>query len=165
MLHFVQPWGKFLFNTGDYGADFGWRSVVFPRLAGETNDPALLWLHGTLRYPVASSGPIDMAQRLIGFPELELAKGFQVPIDLYSLITIDDLDEPVHPSKTGHPTQYVDPDRGLVSFRSGWSDDATVLIFDGGQRSCAAQGHDHSSGGHIRPTRGLGRTPERIRRP
>ena len=149
MLHFVQPWGKFLFNTGDYGADFGWRSVVFPRLATETGDPALLWLHGTLRYPVASSGPIDMAHRLIGFPEVELAEGFQVPVDLYSLLTIEDLGKPVHPSKAKSPTQYVDPDRGLVSFRSAWTPDATVLIFDGSQRSCAAQGHDHSSGGHI----------------
>jgi hypothetical protein len=149
MLHFVQPWGKFLFNTGDYGADFGWRSVVFPRLAAATDDPALLWLHGTLSYPVASSGPGDMAHRRIGFPELELAPGFQVPVDAYSLITLPDLKKPVHPARTKRATQYVDPDRGLVSFRSSWHKDAVALVVDGSQRSCAAQGHDHSSGGHI----------------
>lgn len=149
MLHFVQPWGQVLSNTGDYGADFGWRSMVFPRLAAMTNDPSLLWLHGTLSYPIASSGPIDMKFRRIGFPELSLAKGFQVPVDLYSLITIDDLEKPVHPSKTDTPTHYHDPDRGIVTFRSDWDEDATFVVFDGSQRSPSAAGHHHDSGGHF----------------
>jgi hypothetical protein len=149
MLHLVQPWGQVLSNTGDYGADFGWRSVVFPRLAAMTNDPALLWLHGTLSYPIAASGPIDMEFRRIGFPELTLARGFQVPVDLYSLVTIDDLQKPVHPSKTDTPTQFRDPDRGIATFRSSWDKDATFVVFDGSQRSSAAAGHHHDSGGHF----------------
>lgn len=149
MLHFVQPWGQVLSNTGDYGADFGWRSVVFPRLATMTGDPALLWLHGTLSYPIASSGPIDMEARRIGFPELALARGFHVPVDLYSLITIDDLKKPVHPSKAGCSTPYRDPDRGIVTFRSSWRNDATFVVLDGSQRSPAVAGHHHDSGGHF----------------
>ncbi|MBI3987288.1 MAG: heparinase II/III family protein [Lentisphaerae bacterium] len=149
MLHFVQPWGKFLSNTGDYGADFGWRSPVFPRLAAETRDPALLWLHGTLTYPIACSGPVDMKARRVDFPETELAPGYQVPVDLYSLLTLNDLRKPVHPSKTRIPTQFMDPDRGIVTFRSSWKPDATFVVFDGSQRPASAQGHSHDSGGHF----------------
>ncbi|MBI2437643.1 MAG: hypothetical protein HYV36_02360 [Lentisphaerae bacterium] len=149
MLHFVQPWGKFLSNTGDYGADFGWRSPVFPRLAAETRDPALLWLHGALSYPIACAGPRDMKTRRVDFPELKLAPGFQAPVDLYSLLTLSDLRKPAHPSKTSIPTQFMDPDRGIVTFRSSWKPDATFVVFDGAQRLSSAQGHAHDSGGHF----------------
>ncbi|MBI2441925.1 MAG: heparinase II/III family protein [Lentisphaerae bacterium] len=149
MLHFVQPWGKFLSNTGDYGADFGWRSPVFPRLATETRDPTLLWLHGTLSYPIACAGPMDMKTRRVDFPELKLAPGFQAPVDLYSLLTLSDLRKPVHPSKTRIPTQFMDSDRGIVTFRSSWKPDATFVVFDGAQRPSSAQGHAHDSGGHF----------------
>jgi hypothetical protein len=149
MLAFVQPWGKFLSNTGDYGADFGWRSPIFPRLATETRDPALLWLHGTISYPVACAGPLEMSKRRISFPELYLAPGFQVPVDAFTLLTLDDLRRPVHPSRTRIPTQYMDPDRGIVSFRSSWQKDATFVVFDGSQRCTSAQGHAHDSGGHF----------------
>jgi len=149
MLHFIQPWGKFLSNTGDYGADFGWRSLIFPQLAAVTDDPALLWLHGTISYPIASSGPGDIKHRQIGFPEIELAKGFQTPIDVYAMITSGMLQKSAHPSKTNPPTQYYDPDRGIVTFRSSWRPDATFIVFDGAGRSPAAQGHNHASGGHF----------------
>lgn len=149
MLHFVQPWGKFLSNTGDYGADFGWRSPVFPRIAEETRDPSLLWLNGTISYPVACAGPMDMSKRRVDFPEIELDPGLQTPVDVFTLLVLDELRRPVHPSRTRIPTQYMDPERGIVSFRSSWQEDATFVVFDGAQRSGAAQGHAHDSGGHF----------------
>lgn len=149
MLHFVQPWGRFLSNTGDYGADFGWRSPVFPRLAAENEDPTLLWLHGTLSYPIACSGPVDMRQRLLDFPEIEVAPGLRVPVDAYSVLTLGDLRRAVHPARRPPPTQYMDPDRGIVTFRSSWAPDATFVVFDGAHRSSSAQGHSHDSGGHF----------------
>ena len=51
ILHFIQPWGRNLSNTGDHGDDFGERGFVLARLAHQTNDPTLLWLLGTLYYP------------------------------------------------------------------------------------------------------------------
>lgn len=149
MLHFVQPWGKVLSTTGDYGADFGWRSPIFPRLAAVTNDRALLWLHGTLSYPIACSGPMDMKKRKKDFPELVLKPGFQVPVDAYSLLTLDDLRQPLHPSKAKVPTQFMDPSRGIATFRSSWDENATFVVFDGSQRPAGAQGHAHDSGGHF----------------
>ena len=149
MLHFVQPWGGYLSNTGDYGADFGWRSPIFPRLATETNDPSLLWLSGTLSYPVASSGPTDMRARRKTFPELEIRPGCRVPVDAFTLLVLDDLGRSVHPSRQLIPTQYMDPARGIVSLRSSWKRDATFVVFDGAHRPTAAQGHAHDSGGHF----------------
>jgi hypothetical protein len=49
----------------------------------------------------------------------------------------------------GNPTAFCDRGRGLVSFRSGWDDDATFAVFDGSQRSPAAPGHAHESCGHF----------------
>ena len=149
MLHFVQPWGKILSNTGDYGADFGWTSMVFPRLATETNDPTLLWLQGTLSYPLACAGAADMSTRRRDFPEVRLAKGVKVPVDVWSVLTVGDLARPLHPSRAGVATQFLDAGRGIVTFRSGWDDEATFVVFDGGQRSSSVQGHDHASGGHF----------------
>ena len=150
MLHFAQPWGKVLSNTGDYGADFGWRGVVFPRLAAETNDPVLLWLHGTLSYPIACSGPMDMKERLRGFPEVKLDNGLQAPVEFDSFTTLACLGKPVHPSRVkALPTQYMDPTRGIVTLRSSWRPDATFVVFDGSHRTCGVQGHNHDSGGHF----------------
>jgi len=149
MLHFVQPWGKVLSNTGDYGAEAGWRNLVFARIAEETHDPSLLWLLGTLSYPIACAGPTDMAERLKGFPEIELAPGFQVPVDFYSVLVLPHMARPVHPSRARVPTQFMDPARGIVTFRSSWRDDATFVVFDGAHRTVAAPGHDHDSGGHF----------------
>lgn len=149
MLHFVQPWGKMLSNTGDYGASFGWRSPIFPRLASETKDPSLLWLSGTLSYPTAAAYPLDMRALKKTFPEICLKPGFRAPVDAYSLMVLDDLRKPVHPSRLPIPTQFMDPARGIVSLRSSWKEDATFVVFDGAQRPAAAQGHAHDSGSHF----------------
>lgn len=149
ILHFVQPWGKFLSNTGDYGADFGPRAPVFPRQAAATKNPAILWLHGQISYPIAAAFPLDQKRRRLDFPEVQIAKDYQIPVDLCSLLTIGDLKKPVHPSKTKIPTHYVDRDRGIVTFRSSWRDDATFVVFDGAQRTTCAQGHAHDSGSHF----------------
>ena len=151
ILHFSQPWGGVLSNTGDYGADFGVTSMILPRIAQETRDPAVLWLHGVTTYPIASSGPWgDREQFRKVYPELTLAKGFRVPVDLFSLLTLDALaPPPIHPAELHLPTQFMDPDRGIVSFRSSWKSDATFVVFDGAHRSPAAQGHSHDSGGHF----------------
>ncbi len=151
ILHFTQPWGDRLSNTGDYGADFGVTSLILPRLAQETRDPTLLWLHGITTYPIACSGPWgDRTQFRVVHPELTLAENFRVPVDLYSLFTLEALSvAPVHPAAAGIPTQFMDSDRGLVSFRSGWTPDATFIVFDGAHRSPAAPGHAHDSGGHF----------------
>ncbi len=151
MLHFTQPWGGVLSNTGDYGADFGVTSLILPRLAEETGNPALLWLHGVTTYPFACAGPWgDRTRWRLVYPELTLAEDFRVPVDLYSLLTLDALaTPPAHPSAGGMPTQFMDPGRGIVSFRSGWTSDATFVVFDGARRCPAAQGHAHDSGGHF----------------
>lgn len=151
ILHFSQPWGGVLSNTGDYGADFGETSLLLPRLAHETADPALLWLHGVTTYPLACSGPWgDQTTWPVIYPELSLAKHFRVPVNLYSLLVLDELEaQPAHPSTLDIPTAFMDPDRGIVSFRSDWTPDATFVVFDGAHRSAAAQGHAHDSGGHF----------------
>ena len=149
MLHFVQPWGRYTSNTGDFGASFGERSLVLPRIASETRDPSVLWLAGTLRFPTSASGPMDMAELKRQYPEVELAPGFRVPVDAYSLLALEDLRRPLHPSKSSTPTHYMDPDRGIVTFRSSWKDDATFVVFDGSQRRTSSQGHEHDSGGHF----------------
>jgi len=151
MLHFTQPWGGVLSNTGDYGADFGVTSLLLPRIAAETGDPAVLWLHGTTIYPIACSGPWgDTAQARISMPYVTLAADLCVPVDMYSLLTLDALaTPPAHPSATGMPTQFMDRDRGIVSFRSGWDVEDTFVVFDGAHRTPAAPGHAHDSGGHF----------------
>ena len=149
MLHFVQPWGKYLSNTGDYGADFGPRAPIFPRQAAVTKNPAVLWLHGQISYPIAAAYPLDASQRRLHNPELQIGKDYQIPVDYCSLITIGDLKKPVHPLKAKTRTEYVDRDRGIVTFRSSWRDDATFVVFDGAQRSTGAQGHAHDSGSHF----------------
>ena len=151
MVHFAQPWGGVLSNTGDYGADFGVTSLILPRLAQETGDATLLWLHGRTTYPFAQSGPWgDRSRWRSDFPELTLAPDFRVPVDLYSLLTLDALaTPPAPPAAAGLPTQFMDPDRGIVSLRSDWTPDATFVVFDGAQRPAGAQGHAHDSGGHF----------------
>lgn len=135
VLHFVQPWGEHLSNTGDHGDDFAWRELILARQAAETRDPALLWLLGTLSY--------------VRDEEVSLRKGFQTPATLASLMFADDFKKARHPSKTNPPTQYRDRLRGIVSFRSGWRADDTFVVFDGSQRSPSAQGHAHASCGHF----------------
>jgi hypothetical protein len=156
-LHFVQPWGEFLAVTGDRGDDFQQREFCLSRLATRTNDPSLLWLLGTLSgsgvvYPI-SKQPHDEIQ-------VRHTVGMHIPASAFSLAALDDLQKPeylrirlpaVHPLHANKtiPTAFRDSARGIVSFRSGWDKDATLLIFDGSQRSPAVQGHAHASSGHF----------------
>lgn len=139
MLHFVQPWGEHLSNTGDHGDDFGVRQFILGRLG--RRDPSLLWLLRTLSYPTQLPAKQHM------WPEVTLAKGEQVPCSAFSLLILDALNK-----KSALPkgtTQFVDRARDIVSFRSGWDKDATFVVFDGSLRPTAAQGHAHDSCGHF----------------
>jgi len=136
ILHFVQPWGQNLSTTGDHGDDFGGRVFVLARLAEETQNPALLWLLGTLPYRA---------------DEITLRKGVQIEDSVYSLLVGAQVRGAVHPAKLKPQpaTHFRDRARGLVSFRSGWGKDNTFVVFDGSQRCPAAQGHEHASSGHF----------------
>jgi len=72
-----------------------------------------------------------------------------VPADAWTLVVLDELSRAVHPARLKVPTQFRDRRRGIVSFRSGWGKDDTFVVFDGSQRSPAAQGHFHASCGHF----------------
>ena len=138
ILHFVQPWGECLSNTGDHSDDIICRELILARLAEETRSPALLWLLGALSYGKPPS-----------FAEAVLRVGFQVPATALALLVSDQFDKAVHPRAACIPTPFRDRERGIVSFRSGWGADDTFVVFDGSQRSPAAQGHFHSSAGHF----------------
>ncbi len=150
MLHLVQPWGGWISNTGDHGDDFGNREFALARLATMTKDPSLLWLLGTLTYP--SSGHDIHAVNRAKCREVSLGEKLpNVPASVMSLLALNDLEavEPAHPDTLALPTSYRDRGRGIVSFRSGWEADAAFVVFDGSQRSPAAQGHAHDSCGHF----------------
>ncbi|MBI2190476.1 MAG: heparinase II/III family protein [Planctomycetes bacterium] len=146
VLHFVQPWGRNLSNTGDHGDDFGWRELILARQAEETESPALLWLLGTLSY-----GDFYWKERppLPSFLEVPLRNGFQAPASALSLLAVDRFKKAKTPGRAGIPTSFCDPERGIVSFRSGWKEDDTFVVFDGCHRSPAAQGHAHDSCSHF----------------
>jgi len=135
LLHFMQPWGRNLSATGDAGDHITMRERVLPRLAAEADDPAVLWMFGTLRQPNRE--------------EVAFGRDFHVPANAFSLILLDQINKPVHPSRTKPPTQFRDRGRGIVSLRSGWRADDTLVVFDGSQRCPAAQGHEHASCGHF----------------
>lgn len=147
MLHFAQPWGEHLSNTGDHGDDFRERHFILPRLAQATGNPALLWLWQTLSYDhgmihPANSDPVLYRETLVG-------RGRQTPATLASLLHAPLLNQARHPSALQLSTAFCDRRRGIVSFRSGWKADDTLLVFDGSQRSAGAQGHHHDSAGHF----------------
>jgi len=145
VLHLVEPWGEDIANTGDHGDDFGLREFVLARLATETDDPTLLWLLGTLHY---HHGKVHPENTLPDFYiEVPLRKGFRTHASFRSLLVLDELRGEVHPRKTKTTTQFRDRDRGIVSFRSGWHEDDTFVVFDGSHRSPSAQGHFHDSAG------------------
>ncbi len=147
MVRFVQPWGENLSNTGDHGDDFGNREFVLARLAAETNDPSLLWLLGTLYY---SHGVVHPENDMPSFyQEVPLRKGFRTPASYLSILVADELCGAKHPGQQKLKTQYMDRRRGIVSFRSGWGEDETFVVFDGSQRSPSCCGHGHASGGHF----------------
>jgi len=148
VLHFVQPWGENLSTTGDHGDDFGWREMVLARQAEESGDAALLWLLQTLSYGwhPAHRLPKDRPHT---FLEVPLRRGLQVPASAVSLLFADKFRKAKHPSMTNPPTQFRDRGRGIVSFRSGWGKDDTLVVFDASQRSPSGQGHQHASCGHF----------------
>jgi len=147
MLHFVQPWGQDLSNTGDHGDDFGNRELILGRLAAETVDATLIWLLRTLSYNHGRLHPENNQPEF--YREASLGDDEQVPASMYSLFVLDMLDKGVHPGLAEKPTSFHGPQRGIVSFRSGWDADATFVVFDGSQRSPAGQGHAHASCGHF----------------
>lgn len=147
VLHFVQPWGKHLSNTGDHGDDFGQRGFVLSRIAARTADPSIEWLRRTLMYPSALSGPRERDP--LSWGEVQLSANEQLPTCAFSLITLGESPRAKHPRDCRVPTSFMDRGRGLVTFRSSWRDDAAFVVFDGSQRSPSASGHDHASGGHF----------------
>lgn len=147
ILHFVQPWGEHLSNTGDHGDDFGKRELVLGMLARQTGDPALLWLLGTLSYDHGRIHPENLDS---GFhAEVPFGQGMTIPATMSSLLIADLLPQARHPRQTKPSTAFRDRARGLVSFRSGWNDDDCLVVFDGSQRNPAAAGHGHASCGHF----------------
>ncbi len=147
MIHFVQPWGEHLSNTGDHGDDFKRRDFILPRLAEETHDPTLLWLWQTLSYNHGAIHPMNSDQTLYG--EAALGKGRQVPATINSLVAAPLLAKAQRPTAATVPIAFCCRRRGLVSFRSGWRNDDLLLVFDGSSRSDGAQGHHHDSSGHF----------------
>ena len=146
ILHFVQPWGGALSNTGDHGDDFRDREFALGRLAARQRDPSLIWLLRTLSYTHFSTGAKPPPIQEI---EVPLPGGGQTPASFRSLLVVRELGYGRPPGRCRLPTAFCDPKRGIVSFRSGWERDAVLAVFDGSQRSPAAQGHAHASGGHV----------------
>ncbi|MBI3987690.1 MAG: heparinase II/III family protein, partial [Lentisphaerae bacterium] len=149
ILHFVQPWGRYLTNTGDHSDCIICRETVLARQAEEARNPSILWLLGRLIYPTTLPLPGDTSPPTT--VEIPLHKGFQIPATGWSLLLAPTLKKigAARPSPATMPTAFRDRTRGIVSFRSGWDDDATFVVFDGSQRSPACQGHMHASGGHF----------------
>ena len=134
ILHFVQPWGNNIINTGDGSDRWDHREYILPRLAQETDDPTLLWLFFRSRE----------------FPnEVAFGRERHVPATAISLIHLGAITAPVAPARAKTPTQFRDRRRGIVSFRSGWRPDDTLVVLDGSQRCSASQGHAHASCGHF----------------
>ena len=150
LVHFVQPWGEYLSMTGDHPNCFWNREFLLARIAAETKDPAVRWLLGAIEH----TGK-EMAKNAFRdfHVEIELRKGFAVPVTGLSLLVLDELKKKSeHPSRAKMPTAFRDRARGIVSLRGDWSEDATYVVFDGSQRSPAAQGHAHASCGHFNLT-------------
>ena len=148
MLHFVQPWGEAVSNTGDHGSTFANREFSLPRVATETKDPAVLWLAGALEDAYRSFRPDDDVDES---PETVRHRGFILQATPGAILALDDIEaqKPVHPKRAKTPTAYSDPDRGIVTFRSSWDEDAAFVVFDGSHRSPACPGHWHDSASHF----------------
>ncbi|MBI2442105.1 MAG: hypothetical protein HYV35_12135 [Lentisphaerae bacterium] len=145
ILHFVQPWGEQLVSTGDHAANFWLREFILARQAVETRDQTLLWLLGTL----AQQWPeIVLAKDSRRAREVSLKK-FSAPASALTLLVMDGFGQARHPRQARVPTAFCDRGRGIVSFRSGWGPEDALVVFDGSQRSPAAQGHAHDSCGHF----------------
>jgi hypothetical protein len=137
VLHFLEPWGERVGLTGDNVDDVPLRELVLARQAQETGDPSLLWLSGTLGTYTAPSRRVP------------LRAGLVVTADTWSLLMCDAFRHARPPAELGLPTAFCDRGRGIVSFRSGWGPNETLVVFDGSQRSPAGPGHAHASCGHF----------------
>lgn len=137
LLHFIEPWGERVSLTGDNADEVSLRELVLARQAQETRDPSLLWLTGSL------SAYTEPARRVI------LRPGYTVTADAFALLMHDTYRLSRSPAELKLPTAFSERGRGIVSFRSGWGSDDTFVVFDGSQRSAAAPGHAHASGGHF----------------
>jgi len=148
VLHILEPWKKNLSNTGDHGDDFGNREYILTRLATINNDPTLLWLMLRLSYNHGAVHPENKQPDY--WIEANLGKGTQVPASYRSLLILDQLKGAKSPETCRIPTAFMDPDRGVVSFRNDWKSDLdSFVFFDGAQRNPSAQGHSHASCGHF----------------
>jgi hypothetical protein len=137
VLHFVEPWGERVSLTGDNVDSVPLRELVLARQSQETGDASLLWLLGAL------SSYTDAKRRVT------LADGYVVTADSWSLLMLPTFRQARTPAQLGLPTAFRDRGRGIVSFRSGWKADDTLVVFDGSQRPAGAPGHAHASGGHF----------------
>lgn len=138
MLHFTPPWPSALLTLGDHGGHrTGGREFLYPRIAARTGDPGVLWMLA------------QIAPRSHPFTSVTLSNGVGVPATAWALLALDDHVAPVSPVEAGIPTAFRDRQRGIVSFRSGWSEEDTLVVFDAGQRSSATSGHEHANAGHF----------------
>lgn len=137
VLHFVEPWGQRVSLTGDNMDEVSLRELVLARQAQETGDPSLLWLAGVL------SAYNEPARRVT------LRPGYTVNAGAFALLMHDAYRASRPPAELKLPTAFADRGRGIVSLRSGWGGDDTFVVYDGSQRSAAAPGHAHASGGHF----------------
>lgn len=136
LLYFVQPWGRRLSITGDFGDDPAISYMALARLAHETGDRTLLWLTSTLENS--------------RIPTVRLANGLRVFAHYSSLLYLDVFEERgMSPEEADVPTAFVDRGRGIVSVRSSWRKDATYAHFDASQRHASVMGHWHGSAGHF----------------
>ncbi|MDP6356449.1 MAG: hypothetical protein QF473_15165 [Planctomycetota bacterium] len=137
VLHFMQPWGRHLTITGDFGhgPTLG-HGMSLVRIAHETNDPTILWMMNQLD--------------LFGKSGVKLTDGLEVSPSYPSLFYLDAYDMPrIGPAEAGLPTAFRESSRGIVSMRSSWGKDATYAHVDGSQRHASVMGHWHCSPGHF----------------
>lgn len=137
LLHFVQPWGRSLTVTGDFGHLPSLSSMVLARIAHETGDRSVLWAYRQLDLSYQS-------------PQVKLPNGLRVMAGYSSLLYLDVLEGRIpDPDEAGLPTSFCDRGRGIVSVRSSWDPEATYAHFDSSQRRASVMGHWHCSAGHF----------------
>jgi len=149
LLHVVQPWGEWLSNTGDHSAMVRDHEFALARLAVENHDPTLLWLLGSLHHEGTSLHPRDRnPQFLRGFTT---AREQRLPVSAWSLLILPEMAGARPPARLRPPppTAFRDRGRALVTFRSSWKEDATMVLLDGSHRSPGVLGHCHASAGHF----------------
>ncbi len=147
LLHFIQPEGKYLANTGDHGTGAPQRQFLFARIAKQTANPAIKWLAGRL-----SS---DLFHRVFKHyidrysEDLLLENGSNIPISYLTAFVLNDYEDIATPLQQQISTSFCDRERGLVSLRTGWNEDDMFVVLDASQRSPSARGHEHQSAGNF----------------